>query len=312
LNPVKVSHVQLPARRVGVSPGSRTTAKLSPMRIELAGRRPLLRRETPVHRRDHEGTLVLDARKLLFASPLDLAASVAMAHSAAAVGVATLFMAPEDLSVTSYLERMDVFRWLPSGHEVRGATPALPRFDRSDVLAEVVPVSSTNSQNLVERVGRMAFAHLDPAVHRLAFQGIGELIDNAVSHGSSEIGAFASAQTYTGATSSHRGMEFAICDTGIGVLDHLRRNPEHRDLGDASTALRHALMPGVTGTTERRGYGLHDLFKITGNGGYVRLVLRSGDGLASIVALREERRPLYVEAADPIPGTWAWLRVRYP
>src|SRR5262249_3437797 len=100
--------------------------------------------------------------------------------------------------------------------------------------------------------------------------------------------------------------------TGIGVLAHLRRNPQYHDLTDARTALDRALQPGVTGTTEERGYGLDDLFKITQRGGLARLVLRSGDGLASIVVHQHDRRQRYAMAADQISGTWAWLRVRYP
>lgn len=54
------------------------------MRIELSGRRPLTRRVTPVHHKEHPGELVLDARALTFASPLDLAAMLALAYAARA------------------------------------------------------------------------------------------------------------------------------------------------------------------------------------------------------------------------------------
>jgi hypothetical protein len=283
------------------------------MRIELAGRHPLLRRKTPVHRADYQGALVLDARSLTFASPLDLAAMEALAHSAAASGFATRVITPSDSSVTSYLERMDVLARLPAGHEVHGPVPhGQARTDRSDALIEVMHVSASTEQDLVDRVGRVAFAHLAPAIRTLAFQSIGELIDNAVSHGVSDIGAFAAAQTYTGATTGRRGMEFAICDNGVGVLDHLRRRRRYRYLRTSTAALRRALRPGVTGTDDKRGNGLADLFNVAESGGYARLVLRSGDGLASVVVGQHDRRRHYVTTADRIPGTWAWLRVRYP
>jgi hypothetical protein len=80
------------------------------------------------------------------------------------------------------------------------------------------------------------------------------------------------------------GMEFAVRETGVGVLAHLRRNPQHHDLTSATTALEGALAPGVTGIDEVRGNGLHDLFKISRDGRYSRLVLRSGDGIANVVA----------------------------
>jgi hypothetical protein len=284
------------------------------MRIELAGRSPLLRRETPVHHADHRGALVLDARNLTFASPLELTAMTALAHHGATRGATTSVLPPVDPSVTSYLERMDVFASLPGGCEAWGDVPEQVRMDRSDALIEVLPVAAGFEHVLVDRVGRLAFTHLEAGIRHLAFQGIGELIDNAISHGASEIGAFAAAQTYTGATTGRRGLEFAICDTGIGILDHLRGKPRYRYryLRSASSALRQALRPGVTGTRDKRGNGLADLFKITEGGGYVRLVLRSGDGLASVVARQHDQRRHYITTADPIPGTWAWLRVRYP
>lgn len=282
------------------------------MRIEIVGRRPLLRRVTPVHRADHDGELVLDAHGLLFASPLDLAAMAALANTAKARGASTTIITPDDPSITSYLERMDVLARLPAGSRVQGSVPQQRRAHRPDALIEVLPVSPTNEQDLVDRIGLMAFTHLDPAIRGLTFQSIGELIDNAVSHGASDLGAFAAAQVYTGATTGRRGMEFAICDTGIGILEHLRGNPENRDLQDEREALEHALQPGVTGTQDKRGNGLADLFNVTEAGGYARLVLRSGNGLASIVAPQHDRRRHYVRAADPITGTWAWLRVRYP
>lgn len=49
------------------------TGMLGFMRVELTGRQPLLRRDMRVSAAE-EGQLVLDARRLIFASPLDLAA----------------------------------------------------------------------------------------------------------------------------------------------------------------------------------------------------------------------------------------------
>jgi hypothetical protein len=291
---------------------ARPSCQGEPVRIELGGRRPLTRRITPVDHQDHPEELVLDARRLTFASPLDLAAMVTLAHSAGARGAKTTLMAPESSDAACYLERMNVFASLPAGSRVVGIVPVQTRADRADVLVEVLPVLGTTAQSLVHRVGSVALGHLDAPAGRLAFQSIGELIDNAISHGVSDIGAFAAAQAYTGKTTGRRGVEFAICDTGIGVLDHLRRNPRYRDLENERVALVQALRRGVTGTADRRGNGLADLFKVTEAAGYTRLVLRSGRGLASVVARQHDLRQRDVEAADRITGTWAWLRVRYP
>lgn len=281
------------------------------MRIELAGRQPLLRRETPVHRADRKGSLVIDTRRLLFASPLDLAAIAALTHAAAARNASVAVITPEARSVTSYLQRMDVFTHLPTGSRIEGDLPSRPRGDRSATLTEVSPVSQATVERLVHRMGQMTWAHLEPGVRGLAFQSVGELIENAVSHGESEIGAFASAQVYSGATTGRPGLEFAICDTGVGILAHLRRNPQYQRLPDAHRALECALRPGVTGTGDKRGYGLHDVFRIARHG-RARLMLRSGDGIASVVVRQPDHgRPRYATVTDPITGTWAWLRVHF-
>ncbi|MCW3814457.1 hypothetical protein ONA91_08295 [Micromonospora sp. DR5-3] len=282
------------------------------MRIEFVGRRPLLRRGTPVHRTEDPGHLVLDMRQLTFASPLELAAVAALAQTFESLDVPTTLHMPGESDISSYLARMDLRAALPPGSRVVGSAPEHRRLDRSDKLVEVMRVSAETEDELMDRIGRVALAQLDPAFGRRAVQSIGELVDNAVSHGASPIGAFAAAQTYTGRTSKRRGLEFAICDTGIGILKHLRKNPAYRGLRDDKGALAHALQPGVTGTSDKRGNGLADLFNVTDNAGYSILVLRSGTGLASVAARRDDRRRDYAATADEITGTWAWLRVRDP
>jgi hypothetical protein len=282
------------------------------MRIEFAGRQPLLRRLTPVHRDEAPGRLVLDLRRMTFASPLDLAAAAALAHTAASRGAAVSLHMPDDIDTASYLTRMDLCTALPAGSEVIGARPPQHRLDHAEKLVEVMQVSAETVDELVERVGRVALARLEAPFSRRAVQSIGELIDNAVSHGASAIGSFAAVQAYSGRTSRRRGLEFAICDTGIGILEHLRKNPHNRDLPNDQTALQRAMRRGVTGTDDRRGNGLADLFSVTDHAGYSLLVLRSGRGLASMAARKHDRRPAYATTQDEIGGTWAWLRVRNP
>jgi len=207
---------------------------------------------------------------------------------------------------------MDVVGRLPVGTDIDGALPSERRTDCSGVLLEVSLLSPATADNLVTRLGRMATAHFEGGVAGLVFRGAGELIDNAASHGESQLGAFLSAQTYTGTTSGRRGFEFAVCDTGVGVLTHLRGNPKYVGVPDARSALACALQPGVTGTSEPRGYGLADMLQITHDGGVGRLVLRSGNGIVSVVLRRQRRQDTYAVATTSITGTWAWLRVRFP
>jgi hypothetical protein len=282
---------------------------LEVMRVELAGRLPMLRRDVRVSAAD-EGRMVLDARRLLFASPLDLAAITALAHADADGMRGVTLLLPKDPDVTSYLQRMDVLRRLPLGTEICGSAKPEQRTDRSEVLLEVSPLSPATAGELVTRLGTLTAARLGRHARRV-FQSAGELIDNAVSHGQSPLGAFMSAQAYTGATSRRPGFEFAVCDTGMGIFDHLRGNPSHAGIPDVLSALAYAIQPGVTGTDEQRGNGLADLLKIT-QGGVGRLVLRSGNGIASIALRHGQRRDAFADSSLTISGTWAWLRARFP
>lgn len=57
--------------------------------------------------------------------------------------------------------------------------------------------------------------------------------------------------------------EFAIMDSGIGVLESLRRSPDYQDLTDSGTALKIALEDGQSRLCYQdsaRGYGFHGLF----------------------------------------------------
>lgn len=283
---------------------------LEVVRVELVGRLPMLRGDVQVSTAA-EDRVVLDTRRLLFASPLDLAAIAALAHASVDDEPRVTLLPPKDPSVASYLQRMDVLRRLPQGSEICG--PALPeqRTDRSRVLLELSPLSPATADELVARVGTLATERLGRHAGGQVFKCVGELIDNAVSHGQSRVGAFVSAQAYTGATSRRPGFEFAVCDTGIGVFGHLRSNPAYATIPDVQSALACAIQPGVTGTGEQRGNGLADLLEIT-QGGVGRLVLRSDDGIASIALRHGRRRDVFAGSTLTIRGTWAWLRVRFP
>jgi hypothetical protein len=287
-----------------------TGGMLEVMRVELAGRLPMLRGNVRVSAAD-EGQVVLDARRLLFASPLDLAAITVLAHAGADMGPRATLMLPRDPAVTSYLQRMDVLRRLPPGTEICGPAPPEQRTDRSTVLLEVSPLSPDTADEIVSRVGTLTAERLGRPAAGQVFKCVGELIDNALSHGQSTLGAFVAAQAYTGATSRRPGFEFAVCDTGIGVLSHLRSNPAYAAIPDVVSALECAIKPGVTGTGDVRGNGLPDLLTIA-RGGVGRLVLRSGDGIASIALRHGRRRDAFADSSLTIRGTWAWLRARFP
>ncbi|MEV7152738.1 hypothetical protein AB0O05_40290 [Streptomyces sp. NPDC093084] len=281
------------------------------MLLELAGRHPLLRRDLVV-RQAEPGRLVLDARRLAFASPLDLTAAAACVHTHAGAGSSITLLLPASPDVTSYMQRMDLLEALPHGTHVEGAAPGKTRYDRSTTLHEVAHLRPDTADAIGGKIGQMAIRHLGTRDGRRVFKGVGELIDNATSHGASTCGAFIAAQAYSGKTTGYRRLEIAVCDTGIGVLSHLRRNPTHARIATSAEALRHALRPGVSGTQDKRGNGLPDLLSGPGGTAATRLVLRSGDGLLRTSRLRGNNAPTHsADTSTPVQGTWSWLRVSY-
>jgi anti-sigma regulatory factor (Ser/Thr protein kinase) len=279
--------------------------------MRLSGRHPLLNRHFQQSLAS-DGELVIDARRLVFAGPLDLAGMVALAHSARSAGSGVTLLAADNEDVAAYLQRMDVIRRMPPGAVINGTLPAEKRSLLPHALLEVSPLSSGTADDVGTRLGRLAAHHFADAVAAKIFAAVGELIDNTVDHGASQEGAFVAAQVYTGTTSGRRGLEVAICDTGIGVLAHLRRNPAHSDLPDASRALERALHAGVTGTADRRGNGLSDLLLHLEFGGLARFHLRSGDGLTTVTVNGARRVTRSHSTTTQVAGTWAWLRIRIP
>jgi hypothetical protein len=221
-------------------------------------------------------------------------------------------LVPEDANVTSYLQRMDVVSRFSSIGSVVGAVGEDLRDDRSEILLEVTQVvEAYDADSTAERVVPLARHQAPASVTQAVFMGIGELLDNACTHADSPVGAYVAAQTYTGTTSGRRGLELAVVDCGRGILEHLRQNPAYQHVADSATAIEHAVLPGVTGTADHRGYGFSDILDAAGQAGVGRLVVRSGDGLGRIsVGRRRERQ--YVRCPVAIGGTWAWLRIRVP
>lgn len=284
------------------------------MEFQLAGRHPLLRRHLQIVRVGLD-ELLIDAQRLQFASPLDLAAMAAMARCYAADGSAVTLRLPRDLAVTSYLQRMDLLAHMPEGTRIDGSPPDEVRTNCSMTLLEVSLLTEESESGISSRLGTIIKANFAEPVARQVFQGIGELIDNATSHGSSATGAYIAAQFYSGRTTGVPRLEVAVCDTGIGVLNHLRQNPEHAGLSTSAEALTRALEPNVTGTgaDEKRGNGLPDLLRYTGEVGVSRLVMRSGDGLTRIGRRRARSSTQYqLTTSSRVQGTWAWVRVSFP
>ena len=125
-------------------------------------------------------------------------------------------------------------------------------------------------------------------------------------------GAFAAAQLYSGTTTGRPGLEFAICDNGIGVLEHLRTNPKYASVSSSSDAIRLAFEPGVTGTADARGMGLSNVLRLASRAGRTSLVFASGDAAVHHRAFTERLTSIETALPDVVDGTWVWLRVHLP
>jgi anti-sigma regulatory factor (Ser/Thr protein kinase) len=246
-----------------------------------------------------------DASDMTFASPLDLAGVAAWAarlrHEDNPVG----FALPTDNDVRRYLIRMNLVAHLDqAGVTVTGLSSSVRRADRADVLLEVRQIrDAADAERFADDAYELARRHTSDGSAAAAGKMLGELLDNAITHADSPIGVYAAAQVHQRAAD----LQLAVADAGIGIRSHLARNPSFRNL-TAAQALRAALRPGVTGTSERRGNGLPDLLS-TASGFGGQLLLRSDDGYAQVMAACSDRQ---FATATHVPGTWAWVHVRLP
>ena len=261
---------------------------------------------------------LIDARQMTFLSPLDIAGIAVLAVRQRGVGRRRLLL-PDDEGITSYMERMNLLAYLDTLCDVIGERSSQPRHDRSVSLLELTRIARVDdAERVSEGLAKLAAARFDQRLASTVFRTVGELVDNAISHGGGPSGAFVAAQTYTGETSAHPGLEVAVCDTGIGVLSHLTSNSRYRQITRAETALKWALKEGVTGVDpaeqegRRRGYGLPEVLQLAGRDGFAHLVLRSDDGLAQIDISGRVTQPSFQSCRAKVPGTWAWLRVNLP
>jgi hypothetical protein len=259
-------------------------------------------------------TLLIDATRVGFVCPLDLAGMLAIAHWAWASQMPVTLLLPREEGAVSYFQRMDVLRRMPPRTKIVGRIPLETRTDLRHRLLEAAPLNKDTADDLAEKVGNLVTAHYPDTAGPVVARACNELLDNAVDHGASPEGAFLAAQAYTGATTGHPRLELAVCDTGIGVLQHLRQNPKHQHLVTDERALAKALRDGVTGTADKRGNGLGDLIKHGRRHGPIRFHMRSGRGELTVTATHASGSQTIAPRSrvDQTPGTWAWLSHELP
>lgn len=278
--------------------------------LVLVGSKPLS--EAAFFSGEGPDTLVIDATKLIFTCPLDLAGIVAMAHWAASDAMRVTLRLPDDRGAAAYLHRMDVLRLMPPRTQIHGRVPPDARADHRGSLLEVTALNEKNVNDLSERLGPLVtsfYKGRSRTAGAAVFRACSELMSNATEHGWSDHGAFVAAQLYSGTTSESSRLEFAVCDTGIGIMNHLRRNAEHAHFTRDELAIAKALKPGVSGIgADGRGNGLSDAVEHSRRYGTVNLQIRSGKGEVRVSGTQQSAtisQPL--SRQDQTAGTWAWL-----
>jgi anti-sigma regulatory factor (Ser/Thr protein kinase) len=281
------------------------------MRVEVGGREPLLRNPEIVWSKRVLTTrdkVDIDLRNLTFVCPLDLVGLVSWALSVVRERRGSVVLPNADVS--SYLERMNVFQLLRRGGWKVALGGADERQELYHKLLEVTPLADAWA---VEELGEQLFMlfeqEADPKRLRALHFAFGELCDNATTHsGGSPI--YVAAQRYSGLTSGGPArLELAVADNGIGIPNHLRRNPVYASIERDEDAIAKALQPGVSGTREQRGYGLHDVLFETSQVADGEMVIYSGVGAAVAPIGEEGRRRRFSRLREQLPGTWIQIRV---
>jgi hypothetical protein len=151
----------------------------------------------------------------------------------------------------------------------------------------------------------------DTDLVRRTFDILGELIDNAGTHGKSSTGTFVCVQRHDGEEGSGQpALWLGVADGGRGIPSHLRLNPKYKDISADERLIQLARKPWVTGTRDQRGWGLVEVFEEASAAGVSEMLIRSGRG-EGYFKLRAAARPyaMYRRLRPKIPGTWIHLKV---
>lgn len=199
----------------------------------------------------------------------------------------------EKLEATSkhYLERMKLFKFLGTQSNIK--------ITEHEAAGRFVPLTQIkNSSSLTKFVTEVTpLLHLEPKHAEPIRYIMSELIRNVLEHSLSKDGAIVSAQYYKKSNTIRIG----IADTGIGIWKSI--NESHNPKNDLE-AIRMALTPGITGTTQRlggternAGAGLFFIKSIASiNSDF--FVIYSGKGLYKLLKRKTKRIKLHADPFD--------------
>jgi hypothetical protein len=249
----------------------------------------------------------IDLSELTWATPYDIAALAVIWTRLYEDGRPPKVVLPDDRQVRAYLVDIGLADAIPGDWGVRGASRVEPPLVRLTRFAE-----PEEWDELLPDIIPGAYGALkDSKLAKRTLDILSELIDNAATHGHSAAGTFVCAQRYTGATSGlEPGVWLGIADGGRGIPSHLRLNPKYREIERDEELIQLARRPWVTGTRDRRGWGLVEVFEDASAAGPSDVVIRSGRGEGSF-RLRAGLSPhaRYRALRPAIPGAWVHLRV---
>jgi hypothetical protein len=249
----------------------------------------------------------IDLSELQWATPFDVVALAVVWTRLETQGQAPTVELPNDPRVRAYLVDVGLADVIGGQWDADAASTADPP------LIRLVRLSSADAwDDLQPELWPAAHAILDdPDLVLRTFEILGELVDNAATHGQGPAGTFVCAQRYTGASSGlPPGVWLGIADGGRGIPAHLRLNPKYRDIERDEQLIQLSRRPWVTGTRDRRGWGLVEVFEEAAKSGPSELIIRSGRA-EGYFRLRSTNRPhaRYRPLRPAIPGAWVHLRV---
>jgi hypothetical protein len=256
---------------------------------------------------------VVDASQLDWIEPMGLVQLVLLMHHAAQLSPSVVFVAPNRYDLNHYLARMGFYDHIPESVERQNAIDpaAVHRRKDCDVLIPIKSfMTAGDVEELVEGVTkflqRMVSDKAIPgAIYSTLREAIPELAGNAASHARSPHGGYMAAQTYG------RGSYLAVADLGVGIRQHLTRNPQWAFLKTDEEAVTKAMESGVSGTSDRRGYGFDYVLDELEQTAGAELYVRSGNGWVKTTVTKSGRRR--TSGTDPLisyPGTIIQLFIR--
>lgn len=139
-----------------------------------------------------------------------------------------------------YLERMKLFDML----SVRSGIT----ISESDPSGRFIPLTQIRNADEQTRfvTEMMPLLHLEPARAEAIRYIVSELVRNVLEHSGSEQGAIVAAQYHR----KSNIIRIGIADTGVGIKNTITRS---HTAPDDMSAIKLALVPGITGTTPREG-----------------------------------------------------------